>query len=226
MESIAVMRVVLVRHAQTEWNDGARFQGHLDSPLTAMGIRQAEGLAKRLASESISAVYSSDLGRAVATAEIIGRSLNLPVLTDARLRERALGIFQGLSKAEITERYPEESRRYYSREADYAVPGGESARGRFALGFSCLNDLVVRHAGQTVVGVTHGGIVQGMFRHVTGVAFEAPRRFAIRNAAYNVFAHAEHGWSLETWGDVAHLPLEMRGPVAAPVEQISEPLTP
>lgn len=219
MQEIPTTRVILARHGQTEWNDGARFQGHLDSPLTPVGVRQAKGLAHRLGMEKIAAVYSSDLGRAIRTAEFIAEELRQVVATDERLRERGLGVFQGLSKEEIIVRYPEESRRYYSREPDYVVPDGESARGRFALGFSCLNDLVVRHPGTTIVVVTHGGLVQGMFRHVTGLPFEAPRRFAIRNAAYNVFAHNARGWSLETWGDLAHFPPEARGPGASPVEQ-------
>jgi 2,3-bisphosphoglycerate-dependent phosphoglycerate mutase len=199
-----VTRVILVRHGQTAWNDGARFQGHLDSPLTDTGIQQAEALGRRLASEQIAAIYSSDLGRALQTAEIIARRTKLSVKSDARLRERSLGIFEGLTRTEVPNRFPEEWQRYISRDPDYIVPGGQSARGHFAAGLECLEELIERHRGERIIVVTHGGLVQGMFRHVTGVPFEAARRFSLQNAAYNVLQHDGREWSVVTWGDVAH----------------------
>lgn len=219
MRSTTPTRLILVRHGQTEWNDGSRFQGHLDSPLTRAGILQAETLGRRIARETVAEIYSSDLGRAKHTADLIAGALKLPVAIDARLRERALGIFQGLNRDEVVKRYPEESRRYFSRDPNYVVPGGESAMGRFEIGFACCNEIAERFKGESVVAVTHGGLVQAMFRHVTGIPFEAPRRFALWNAAYNVFARTEDGWSLETWGDVSHYPPEIRQRGKFPVEQ-------
>jgi len=207
-----------VRHGQTEWNDGARFQGHLDSPLTKGGRLQAEAIGRRIAREQIAAIYSSDLGRARATAELIANACKLPVVMEDRLRERALGIFQGLNRKEISVRFPEEAKKYYSRDPEYVVPGGESAMGRFLLALEFLDEIARRHRGESVVAITHGGVVQGMFRHVTGVGFEAPRRFAIRNAAYNVFLRDEGGWSLDTWGDIAHYPGELSENGSFPVE--------
>ena len=198
-----------MRHGQTEWNDGARFQGHLDSPLTKAGILQAESIGKRIAKEPIAAIYSSDLGRACQTAELIATPCKLPIVTDDRLRERGLGVFQGLNRDEVATRFPDAAKQYYSRDPHYVVPEGESAMGRFLLALSFLDEITPRYRGQNIVAVTHGGVVQGMFRHVTGVGFEAPRRFAIRNAAYNAFLADEAGWSLETWGDISHYPPEL-----------------
>jgi probable phosphoglycerate mutase len=99
------------------------------------------------------------------------------------------------------------------------VPEGESLLGRFHIGLECLDEIAERHRGSTVVAVTHGGIVHGMFRHVTGVAFDALRRFAIRNAAFNVFLHDESGWSLETWGDISHYPAEIMEAAAFQIEK-------
>ena len=211
-------RVILVRHGQTEWNDGARFQGHLDSPLTRAGKLQAESIGRRIAKEKIAAIYSSDFDRARQTAELIATPCKLSVTTNERLRERGLGIFQGLNREEMALRFPDEAKKYYSRDPHYAVPGGESAMGRFLLALGFLDEIAQQHRGQSIVAVTHGGVVQGMFRHVTGVRFEAPRRFAIRNAAYNVFLRDERGWSLDTWGDIAHYPAELSENGSFPVE--------
>jgi 2,3-bisphosphoglycerate-dependent phosphoglycerate mutase len=201
--------IILVRHGQTEWNDGARFQGHLDSPLTADGIAQAEAIGRRISKELIAAIYSSDLGRAKHTAELIARETRLPVQEDVRLRERSLGVFQGLNRKEAGERYPADMQRYLSRDPQFIVPNGESVVQHFEKGFAALEEIAARHGGHRVVVVTHGGLVQGLFRYVTGLGFEARRRFAIRNAAYNVFIRSEIGWSLETWGDIAHYPEEL-----------------
>ena len=219
MSTFAKTRVVLVRHGQTEWNDGARFQGHMDSALTRAGVLQAESLGRRLAGEKIAALYSSDLGRARHTAELIAAGTKLSIVQDARLRERGLGVFAGLTRADIAVQYPEETRRYFSRDPEYAMPKGESLLGRFKLGLECLDEIAGKHRGSTVVAVTHGGMVHGMFRHVTGVPFDAPRRFAIRNAAYNVFLHDEGGWSLETWGDISHYPAEIMESAAFHIEK-------
>lgn len=202
-------RVILVRHGQTEWNDGARFQGHLDSPLTPVGEAQAASIGRRIAGEKIAALYSSDLGRARQTADLIAVSVKLSIQLEERLRERSLGVFEGLTRDEVAARFPEEMRLYYTRDPHYVVPDGQSATQHFELGRSCLDELAARHPGESIVAVTHGGLVQGMFRFVTGLGFEAPRRFAIRNAAYNVFLRDEGGWSLETWGDIAHYPSEI-----------------
>jgi probable phosphoglycerate mutase len=198
-------RIILVRHGQTAWNDGARFQGHLDSPLTARGEAQAAALAARVREEEPVAIYSSDLGRAARTAAIIAERIGRNVQHDARLRERCLGIFQGLCREEIHRRYPEEAARYYSRDPDYAVPGGESARERFQIGLGCLMEIAHRHPAETVLVVTHGGLVAGMFRHCAGVPFQSPRRFSIENAAFNLLSfRAPEGWMIETWGDTRH----------------------
>jgi probable phosphoglycerate mutase len=170
---------------------------------------QAEAVGARIAHEKIAAIYSSDLGRAKQTAEYIARPTKLSIVTDVRLRERSLGIFQGLNSEEVAAKYPEEMRRYNSRDPHYALPGGQSVVEHFQIGLSFLDEVAARHRGQSIVAVTHGGLVQAMFRHVTGVALDAPRRFAIRNAAYNVFLHDEGGWSLETWGDISHYPPEI-----------------
>ena len=100
-----------------------------------------------------------------------------------------------------------------------------SARGRFELGLSGFADLAARHTGHNVIVVSHGGLIQGMFRHVTGLDFQAARRFSLYNCAYNSFLHeAGRDWLLETWGDISHLhePIAAGEPGDAPAETASE----
>jgi 2,3-bisphosphoglycerate-dependent phosphoglycerate mutase len=198
-------QVIIVRHGQTQWNIRKIRQGHLDSELTERGVAQARALGQRLARENFTAIYSSDLGRAIQTARMITVITGHPIVTDSRLRERNLGIFQGLSGDEIQRNHPEEYRLHRTLGPDYVIPGGESVRQQVARNVSCIDEIALKHPGEKVVVVTHGGVVSGVFRHVLNIPLEAPRRFEFVNAGLNVFAYEEGNWILRTWGDVSHL---------------------
>ena len=198
-------QVIIVRHGQTEWNIARIRQGHLDSRLTTSGVAQAKALAQRLAREKFTAIYSSDLGRAVQTAMAVADVTGHEVVTDARLRERHLGIFQGLNAEEIIAKYPEERRLMRTIGPEYVIPGGESMRQQVERNVSCLNELAHKHNGETIVVVTHGGVVSGFFRHTLAIPLDAPRRFEFVNAGINVFFRDDENWMLLTWGDVSHL---------------------
>ena len=197
-------QMIIVRHGQTEWNLKLVRQGHLDSPLTDKGIAQAKALAQRLAQEKFSALYSSDLGRALQTAQLIAKATGHSIITDKRLRERHLGIFQGLSGDEIRERFPEEYRCHRTMGPTYIIPGGESVEQQVARNIAYLNKIAEKHIGEAVVVVTHGGVLSGLFRHTFSIPFEAPRRFEFTNAGLNVFVYEKRNWFLQTWGDVSH----------------------
>lgn len=201
-------RVIIVRHGETEWNIANIRQGHLDSPLTSEGIAQAEALARRLARERFTAIYSSDLGRAVETAQIISRATGHEIVTDSRLRERHLGIFQGLLSDEIKEKYPTEYKLHRSLGPDYVIPGGESVRQQVVRNIGYLREIAAKHAGETILVITHGGVLNGLFRHTFSIPFEAPRRFEFTNAGLNVFVYEQGSWFLQTWGDLSHLASE------------------
>jgi len=198
-------RIIIVRHGQTQWNIRRIRQGHLDSELTEKGIDQAKALAQRLARENFSALYSSDLGRALQTAKLIADVTGHEILTDARLRERHLGIFQGLNGDEIKQKYPQEYALHRTLGPNYVIPGGESTKQQVARNVGFFESIVRERVGQTLVVVTHGGVVSGFFRHTLSIPLEAPRRFEFVNAGLNVFAHEEGNWLLLTWGDVSHL---------------------
>jgi 2,3-bisphosphoglycerate-dependent phosphoglycerate mutase len=198
-------QVIIVRHGQTEWNIKGIRQGNLDSRLTEKGMAQAKALAQRLTREHFTALYSSDLGRAVQTAEEVASVTGHEIITDPRLRERHLGIFQGLSGEEIKQKHPEEYKLHRSLGPDYVIPGGESVKQQVARNIAYLNEIGSKHLGETIVVVTHGGVISGLFRHTFSIPFNAPRRFEFTNAGLNIFVYEEGNWFLLTWGDVSHL---------------------
>jgi len=175
----------IVRHGETEWNKRGLLQGNLDSPLSELGIMQAEALSRHFTKCEWDLIMCSDLPRAMRTAEIICGSDTRPVITDIRLRERNLGIAQGLTLDGFAERYPDDFRKFNECNVDYQIPDGESIRQRYIRSTISLNDLALEHCGKTVVVVTHGGILDSVFRHITGMALETRRSFSLFNASVN-----------------------------------------
>jgi len=122
------VEIIAIRHGETPWNLAGRIQGHLDSGLTALGLRQAEALAASFAGERLDAIHASDLPRALGTAEAIARAAGCPVVPDPRLRERHHGIFQGLTLAEAARRFPEDHAAYIGRgDLDRRIPAARAS---------------------------------------------------------------------------------------------------
>jgi probable phosphoglycerate mutase len=140
--------LTVVRHGETVWNRIGRQQGWLDTELTELGRAQAKAIAGALAGREFDAIYSSDLGRAMRTAEIIAAVLGMEVVPSSGLRERNLGILQALTMAEFRQKHPGEYERFASGEADYRLPGGESIRDRYDRHVACAQELAARHPGE------------------------------------------------------------------------------
>jgi probable phosphoglycerate mutase len=196
---------IVVRHGETVWNVEARLQGHGDSALTPLGIRQSEAVAGRLAGEQFDALYSSDLPRALATAQTIARRSGHRILTDPRLRERSFGLFEGLTRPQIAERFPDHYQRYLARDPDHVVPGGESRRDLYLRVTACLEDIAGQRPGQRIVVVAHGGVLAAMFRRALSKDLEDTLSIPLVNAALNVFFIGNGLWTLSVENDTAHL---------------------
>lgn len=196
---------VVVRHGETAWNAQGRIQGHLDSPLNEEGLAQALLVGECLTRESFARLYSSDLGRALQTAQPIADRSGSPVHIDQRLRERHLGAFQGLTGSECERRFPEHYARFRSRDPDHVMPGGESARRVYERVSEVFTALAHEHMDARIVVVTHGGVLDALYRFVQGVPLERPRDFPIFNASLNTVCYADGKWSVERWGDISHL---------------------
>jgi broad specificity phosphatase PhoE len=151
---------VLARHGETEFNVEGRWQGRSDSPLTARGVLQARQLGQALAHEPISAVYSSDLGRAVATGEEVARLHGLTVSRDERLSEIDVGDWTNRLGSEIRASDAGMLQTWLQRPAEARLPGGETLAQTQARALSFFTDRMPSHAGQTVVVITHGTVGQ------------------------------------------------------------------
>ncbi len=199
--------LILVRHGITPWNRERRFQGQIDIPLSDEGVQQALRTGRRLAGVPVTAVYSSDLSRARQTAEPIASSRALQLRFEPGLRERHYGGFEGLTRDELVRDHSDAFRRWREREPDFSLPGegGETLRQFFARVEATLHVLVARHPGETVVAVTHGGVLDCAYRVATGLSLTAPREFDLLNASLNRIGWDGGGFRLIGWGDVEHL---------------------
>src|SRR5688572_10984872 len=197
--------LILIRHGETAWNRERRMQGQTDTPLSDIGRAQAQALGQRLARHAFAAIYSSDLKRAWDTAAAIAQTSGRTVVSEPRLRERTFGIFEGLTYDEMTQRYPGEHARFSMREPDYAVPGAESPRQFFERSLGCLEDIVAAHPGETVVAVTHGMVLDTLYRAAHKLPLQVKREAPLLNASLNVFHRDAQAWIEITWGDVEHL---------------------
>ena len=201
----APTRVLAVRHGQTAWNAHGRVQGQLDIGLDDTGRWQARRLAEALADEPLAAVYTSDLARAQATARPLADRLGIELRIERGLRERGFGVFEGHTFAEIESRWPEAALRWRKRDSGFGPAGGETLAGFYERAVATAAGLAVQHAGEAIVLVTHGGVLDCLYRAATRVALQAPLTWQLGNAAVNRLLYADAGFVLVGWGDASHL---------------------
>ena len=204
-DEAVLTRICLVRHGETEWNAERRIQGQIDIGLNAAGLRQAEAAGRWLKAAGISALYASDLKRAWATGQAIGQAVGMQPVPVPELRERRYGIFEGLTYAEAESRYPDGYAAFEGRNADYAFEHGESLKVMYERVTGKLKELAQRHLGESIVVVVHGGVLDVINRFVRGNPLEMPRDFLIPNAGINWISAVDGRWTVETWGETAHL---------------------
>lgn len=204
-----MIELLLIRHGETAWNRERRMQGHIDIPLSDAGLRQAQALGQALAAERPDAIYSSDLGRARATVQPVADAHQMPVVLRESLRERCYGAFEGLLYDEISQRYPEAFAAWRARELHARFPAGEreaeTQQEFHDRAVKAVTDIVLAHAAGKLVVVTHGGVLDCLYREATGMCIEAERNFGIVNAAINRLQWDGQRFHVLTWSDASHL---------------------
>ena len=155
-----MVKVVFIRHGQTEWNVSGRYQGQSDVALSATGIEQAEKLARHFPLAAIDAVYSSDLLRARVTAEKVAGRFGLRVQTDAAFRELNFGDWEGLTYEQIVASWADAMKNFLRHPDILQVPHGESFPEVQQRALNRLRELLVQHEGETIVIVAHGAVLR------------------------------------------------------------------
>ncbi|HJS04981.1 MAG TPA: histidine phosphatase family protein [Variovorax sp.] len=201
--------LILIRHGETDWNRELRFQGHIDVPLNDTGHEQARRLGLRLARESVQFLVSSDLMRAQQTAAPAAQQLGLDIVGSVALREQSFGIVEGMNAEEIQRLHPRAWEDWLQFNEDHRMPEGESPREFHARVIEVLGRIAAAHQQQTVMVVTHGGVLDMVWRTVKGLGLNGPRQSAIPNAGFNRIriADAARPAQIEIidWADTAHL---------------------
>lgn len=206
--------ILAIRHGETAWNSDGRYQGQTDVALNAAGRAQAARVAQALAGERIDAVYSSDLARAVQTAQALAEQSGVPLRIAADLREQHFGVFQGLLAREIDERWPDDHGRWLRREPDFGPPEGETRREFSARCVGAVSRLAREHPGQVLAIVCHGGVLDCLYRAAQALPLDVPRTWSLDNAAISRLRFDGHGLHIDAWGSTSHLPRENAGRVA------------
>lgn len=198
------MKLFLVRHGQTEWNQQGRYQGNLDVPLDAVGRAQGERTARRLASEKVAAVYASDLSRAKETGEMIARATGAPLRINPLLRESNYGVWEGKNYAEIEADDPETYRKWTIDPLHVRPEGSEpllEAKERMRRAIQAIRD-EVKESDAIVVG--HGGTLRWVVIDAVNAPLEAYLRMAPDNCSISIVEYRSRP-RLLLFNDCSHL---------------------
>jgi probable phosphoglycerate mutase len=196
--------IVFIRHGQTDWNAGRRWQGHADIALNKIGRQQAALLAQRLRHWPIRTLYSSDLQRAADTARALGNALGLEPVLDVNWRERHVGDFEGLTTDEIKVQFPDIWETLRTGPLD--PPGGEAQDEVLERAAAAFDSLVVHHHGEMTAVVSHGGIIHATVHYALGLPSSALGRLSFRgNTGISIIEVDEYLARLVCLNDTAHL---------------------
>jgi probable phosphoglycerate mutase len=201
--------LILVRHGETDWNRELRFQGQVDVPLNAVGHEQARRLGLRLATETLHELVCSDLMRTQQTALPIRQNhLQLSqssAALDAALREQNFGVIDGMRVDDIKAQHADAWAQWIRFDADYAFTGGESTRQFHARVLAAVRALARQHEHKTLVVVTHGGVLDMIYRTALALPLSGPRQSDIPNAGLNRVRIQGEAIEILDWADARHL---------------------
>ena len=204
-------RILAIRHGETDWNVATRIQGQIDISLNAQGEWQAKQVAKALADEELHAVYASDLSRALVTAQQIAALHQHEVKQVIALRERHYGFFEGQTWDEIQTAHPDDAALWRDRDPHWTPKnGGESLVMLHERVMHMVNEIASQHRGEQIALVTHGGVLDILYRIATGQDLQVARSWGLRNTAVNRLLWTPQGLQLVGWADERHLDTDAR----------------
>jgi len=201
--------VLLIRHGQSEGNAERRFGGHTATPLSPRGRRQAHATAVALKDEGLTAIYSSDLARAVETAQHLANVTGLSVNTSVAFRERSVGVMEGLTFEDAAQQHPEQYAALLHRDFEHVLTGGESYRQLLDRAWQKLDEVIAQNKGGRIAVFSHTGTICILALHLMG-ALDAPELKPVwitsANCAVTRFELREDGFvRVLTLNDTRHL---------------------
>lgn len=167
-----MLKLILIRHCETDWNREGKFFGKKDIPLNALGIEQSRLLAKQLKEENITAIYSSALSRAAKTAKLIAGFHSLEVKQLAGFNEIDFGEWEGLTFNEIESAFKTQSATYLKNPASFRFPKGETLQELNTRVLKALDTVLSSHSDETVLIVAHSGTNRAIIGKALGLGFE------------------------------------------------------
>ena len=197
--------LLFIRHGETDWNRQQRFQGQIDVPLNAAGHAQAARLGQRLADDPYDALFSSDLVRARETAAPLAAAWGRQPTLVPGLREQSFGVLEGLDVPTIQERHADLWPLWLEHRADFALPGGESLRQFHARVMDAVRQLASDAPGRRLAIVTHGGVLDMLWRTAQGLPLDGLRACEIPNTGLNRLRWTDGTLQVERWADDGHL---------------------
>ena len=165
--------VLLIRHGQSEGNAERRFGGHTATPLSPRGRKQANATAEALKKDQLTAIYSSDLARAIETAQPLARLTGLQINPTEAFRERSVGVMEGLTFEDAAQKHPDEYAALLRRDFEQVLTGGESYRQLLDRARNKLDEVIARHRGGRIAVFSHTGTICILALHLMG-ALDAP----------------------------------------------------
>lgn len=201
--------ILFIRHGETLWNLERRYQGQADSPLSSKGKLQAEQVAKFLSKRSIDAVYTSDLKRAYLTASEIAKCHQLEPIADQRLREMSFGVWEGLTRQEVLDKYPDLFQARFKDHLKNRIPGGELPAEVVLRMEEFLVQKLEEHQDQTIVIVSHGATLRSTIATLLSMPLGKSYCLLQSNAGVSEFVYdkqgSSHPWQAVTINSTAHL---------------------
>lgn len=198
-------RLIIIRHGKTYWNNERRYQGHTDTELSPEGIAQAEALQRRLQSQKIEAIYSSDLSRAFRTAEIMAKPHGLKVVPTLGLKEINFGVWEGLTFEEIQRDYPEQLKIWQERPQDLRIQDGETFSFIKEKAVATVHQIMQEHPGGTVAFVSHGGTIAALICGLLEEPLAMMWKYRQNNTAVNILLKKGDKYKIELLNDASHL---------------------
>lgn len=197
--------LLFIRHGETDWNRQQRFQGQIDVPLNALGHAQAARLAQRLGSEPWDLMVASDLTRTRETAAPVAQAWVATPLLEPGFREQSFGVLEGLDVPTIKQKHADLWTLWLEHRADFQLPGGESLRRFHRRVMETLEATVERHRGARIAVVTHGGVLDMLWRSAKELPLDGLRACEIPNTGLNRLRWVDGRLLIDGWADAAHL---------------------